>query len=150
MKKMFISLVAIFAMITGVMMVPATEVSAAAIREENNCGKGESPFFALKPWYYGLTTKRNDKCEIGTPDEIPLFVWTIVLNIMADISLLVGYIAMIMVAWGGYLYMFSRGMPDRAERGKKTLIAAGAGLGIAMLASVIMNTVVIILTGGQG
>ena len=66
---------------------------------------------------------------------------------MYDISILIGYIAIIMVAWGGYLYMFSRGLPDRAERGKKTLLAAGAGLAISMLASVIMNTVVVILTG---
>lgn len=150
MKKMFVSLMATLALVLSVVMAPATEVKAAAVQNYVDCGNSTA-FFGLKPWYAGLTTKRNDKCEIGTPDseQMPLFVWTIVLNILFDISMLVGYIAMIMVAWGGYLYMFSRGMPDRAERGKKTLIAAGAGLGIAMLASVIMNTIVTILTNGS-
>lgn len=147
---MFISLVATFAMLMGVVMIPATEANAAAVQDYVDCGNN-SAFFGLKPWYAGLTTEKGGKCEIGTPnsEQMPLFVWTIVLNILADISLLVGYIAMIMVAWGGYLYMFSRGLPDRAERGKKTLIAAFAGLGVAMLASVIMNTIVIIITGGE-
>ncbi|MBR5621451.1 hypothetical protein IKW75_03175 [Candidatus Saccharibacteria bacterium] len=147
MKKILVSLMAILALVTGVVMMPAADVNAAAVKNyDKECSENYA-FFALKPWYAGLTTKRNDKCEIGQPDEIPLFVWTIVLNIMYDISILIGYIAIIMVAWGGYLYMFSRGLPDRAERGKKTLLAAGAGLAISMLASVIMNTVVVILTG---
>ena len=41
--------------------------------------------------------------------------------------------------------MFSRGLPDRAERGKKTLIAATVGLLISIFASVIMNTIMTIL-----
>ncbi len=127
-------------------MLPATDASAAAVEDYSDCGNSDA-FFALKPWYSGLTTEKGGKCEIGVPTDIPLFVWTIVLNIMTDISVLIGYVAIVMVAWGGYLYMFSRGMPDRAERGKKTLIAAFAGLAIAMLASVIMNTIVTILTG---
>ncbi len=127
--------------------MPAEQASAAAVKDYDASCSNNPAFFSLKPWYAGLTTKKNNKCEIGTPDDIPLFVWTIVLNILFDISVLVGYIAILMVAWGGYLYMFSRGMPDRAERGKKTLIAAFAGLGVAMLASVIMNTIVTILTG---
>ena len=114
-----------------------------------SCG-GSSPLFGLRPWYEGITESQNGKCEIKFPDgdaeNMAQFVWAIVLNVLYDVSVLVGYIAIIMIAWGGYLYMFSRGMPDRAERGKKTLIAAIAGLAISMLASVIMNTIVSILT----
>lgn len=133
--------------------MPAEQASAEVVNGYDESCSNNSAFFSLKPWYAGLTVKINGKCEIGAPaskDQIPAYVWTIVLNILFDISVLVGYIAILMVAWGGYLYMFSRGMPDRAERGKKTLIAAFAGLGVAMLASVIMNTIVVILTGAQG
>lgn len=121
--------------------------SMAYAADDDSGGKCSSTaFFGLRPWYEGLT---DGKCNIKTPTEdgLPAFVWTIVLNILADIMTLIGYIAIIMVAWGGYLYMFSRGMPDRAERGKKTLIAAAAGLLISILATVIMNTIVNILTG---
>ena len=111
------------------------------------CGD-TSAFFALRPWYYGQTEVVNGKCEVKKPSsgDLPKFIWSIVLNILYDVMIMVGYVAIVMIAWGGYLYMFSRGLPDRAERGKKTLIAAVAGLAIAMLASVIMNTIVSILT----
>ena len=103
----------------------------------------------MKPWYAGLT---DGDCEIKGPDSgdgegFAKFIWGIVLNILYDLSVIVGYLTIIMVAWGGYLYMFSRGMPDRAEKGKKTLIAAFVGLAIAMLASVILNTISTILIG---
>jgi len=145
MKKILVYFSGILAMVMGVNMAAPMAVSAAD--DANSCNT-TGVFFALRPWYYGLTEPINGKCEIKKPDgnSLPQFVWAIVLNILTDVMIMVGYVAIIMIAWGGYLYMFSRGMPDRAERGKKTLIAAVAGLAIAMLASVIMNTIVSILT----
>ncbi|MBR3134946.1 hypothetical protein IKG54_00030 [Candidatus Saccharibacteria bacterium] len=142
------------------MMTIGVAVPAYALDAQDGVGGGESTstsgggcgdtsaFFSLRPWYYGQTEEINGKCEIKKPDsgDLPKFVWSIVLNILYDVMIMVGYVAIVMIAWGGYLYMFSRGLPDRAERGKKTLIAAVAGLAIAMLASVIMNTIVSILT----
>lgn len=144
MKKIILSLMLVVTMLTGV--VATTGAVYADDEGSGGCG-GSTAFFGLRPWYEGLTTNINGKCEIKTPtqDELPTFVWKIVLNILIDLSVLVGYIAVIMVAWGGYLYMFSRGLPDRAERGKKTLIAATVGLLISIFASVIMNTIMTIL-----
>lgn len=126
---------------------PGKVYADAVVENPSDCGNSAA-FFSLRPWYHGLTTSITGRCEIGQPvdGKIPQFIWTIVLNILYDIMIMVGYIAIVMIAWGGYLYMFSRGLPDRAERGKKTLIAAAAGLAVAMLASVIMNTLVSILT----
>ena len=144
---MFLSLAVVFAVMLGVNSLAVENVGAAAIKGTADACVNESAFFGLKPWYSGLTVTESDgRCGIGEPDDIPLFVWTIVLNILVDISVLVGYVAIVMFAWGGYLYMFSRGMPERAEKGKKTLIAAAVGLLISILASVIMNTIVTILT----
>lgn len=140
------SLLLVATMLTGVIVAPRTAFAEGS----GGCG-GSTPFFGLRPWYEGLTESVNGKCEIKTPEEgaegegLASFVWKIVLNILIDLSVLVGYIAIAMVAWGGYLYMFSRGMPDRAEKGKKTLIAAVVGLLIAILASVIMNTIMTVL-----
>lgn len=143
MKKLIIS----FAMALGLLGAGSTLISVPAYAD-GECGNS-SAFFALKPWYAGWTQYINGRCEVRTPsgDEIPKFVWGIVLNILYDISMMVGYITIIMIAWGGYLYMFSRGEPGRAEKGKKTLISAIVGLMIAMLAGVIMNTLALILTG---
>ena len=146
MKKLIFSLV----MALGLIGVGSFATTSTVMADSGACGNG-SVFFALKPWYDGWTTTINDRCEIRWPTsgEMPKFVWSVVLNILYDISMLVGYITVIMVAWGGYLYMFSRGEPGRAEKGKKTLISAMIGLAIAMLAGVIMNTIAAILTGSS-
>ena len=142
MKKVLVYFVVVFMALVGATTLTPTNANAAC--------SNEGAFFALRPWYHGLTDDNcNVKIDDGTADGIAKFVWSIVLNILYDISVLVGYIAIVMVAWGGYLYMFSRGEPARAEKGKKTLIAAVVGLVIAMLASVIMNTIVLVLTGGN-
>ena len=147
MKRILVYFSVVLAMIMGVASFAPARVFADDNQKSNSCGN-TAAFFSLRPWYYGLTTSINGKCEVKQPDsnELPKFIWSIVLNILYDVMIMVGYVAIIMIAWGGYLYMFSRGLPDRAERGKKTLIAAVAGLAVAMLASVIMNTLVSILT----
>lgn len=111
----------------------------------------------FKPWYEGLTHEVGDKCEIvpvceknasDCPDgskTINVFIWTAVLNIMFDLSLAVGIIAVGIVIYGGYLYMMSQGDPMRATRGKKTLTSAVIGVVIAMGASVLVNTAKVIL-----
>ncbi|MBQ3326044.1 hypothetical protein IJG79_02790 [Candidatus Saccharibacteria bacterium] len=158
MKKILICFAIMMASLFG--FTSATSASVYAVNGEGGaadgeggaCEPGSSVFFALKPWYHNLT---NSDCSIKNPADltkgsgdssgIATFVWTIVLNILYDISVLVGYFTIIMIAWGGYLYMFSRGDVGRAEKGKKTLISAVVGLAIAMLASVIMNTISAIL-----
>ena len=147
MKKILVYFSVVLSMLIGVGALAPASVMADDNNSGGGCGDTQA-FFSLRPWYYGLTESINGKCEIKKPsgDGLPQFVWAIVLNILYDVMIMVGYVAIIMIAWGGYLYMFSRGLPDRAERGKKTLIAAVAGLAIAMLASVIMNTIVSILT----
>lgn len=149
MKKFLISFAIMVTSLFGLTSVISTPVFAEG---EGACEPGSTVFFALKPWYHNLT---NGDCSIKNPADltkgegdssgIATFVWTVVLNILYDISVLVGYATIIMIAWGGYLYMFSRGDVGRAEKGKKTLISAVVGLIIAMLASVIMNTISIIL-----
>ena len=70
----------------------------------------------------------------------------IILNILADLSLAVGYLSLGFIIYGGYLYIMSSGDPGKAAKGKKTLMAAVIGTAIAMLASVIMNLIVGALT----
>ena len=140
MKKILAKLMFILTVVVG-----ATALAPGVVWADGGCGNGTG-FFGLKPWYDGLTETVNGECEVKTPTDIPGFVSMIVLNIMYDISVMIGYVALVMVAWGGYLYMFSSGSPDRVEKGKKTIVRAIVGLGIAMLASVIMNTISLILT----
>ena len=126
---------------------PVDVGGTAGNSEEVDCGQG---FLGFVPWYKGLTTEVNGRCEIATPDAandgLTKFVITIILNILADLTLAVGYLALGFVIYGGFLYIMASGDPGKVAKGKKTLIAAVIGTAIAMSASVIMNLIVGALT----
>lgn len=113
-----------------------------------NCGV--EGVLGFKPWYYGLCESNDPNAKIDEPakgdsDEIARFVWTIVLNVLVDLTVAIGYLALGFVIYGGYLYIMSQGDPGRAMRGKKTLTNAIVGTVIALTASVAVNTVRVIL-----
>lgn len=109
---------------------------------------GVKGFLGFRPWYYGL-------CKPGTTDidapaqnddaEIARFVWVIVLNILMDLMVAVGYLAIGFVIYGGYMYIISQGDPGKVMKAKKTLTNAIIGTIIALVSSVAVNTVRVIL-----
>lgn len=108
----------------------------------------ESNLFGMRPWYAGLSVKINGKCAVGEPkddDELTTFIWMVILNVMSDIMVVIGYLALGFIIYGGYLYMLSGGDVGKVAKGKKTLIGAAIGLGIALLASGIVNTILRII-----
>ncbi len=113
-----------------------------------NCGAGTP--LGFKPWYDGLCTGNSRNDEIKQPDEgneqeLIQFIWMVALNILFDLLLAVGYLAIGFVVYGGYLYIMSQGDPAKTMKGKKTLISAIIGTIIAMVASVAVNTGRVIL-----
>ncbi len=115
----------------------------------NPCG---GTFLGFKPWYEGLCANNEivPVCEkdSGCPQnskKLNVFIWTAVLNVTFDLGLAVGYIAVAMVIYGGYMYMMSQGDPARTAKGKKTLMSAIIGVIIAMAATVIVNTLKLVL-----
>jgi len=145
-EKILAFLGAIMIGATGLAMAP-TPVMAAG----GNCGA--SNFLGMKPWYEGLCDGDSSSSNIVTPSEdgangtmtISAFVWTIVLNVLFDLMVVIGYIAVGFVIYGGYLYIMSQGDPTKAQKGKRTLMTAITGVIIAMGASVLVNTAVTIL-----
>lgn len=104
-------------------------------------------FLGMRPWYYddgsgGVKICEGDDIQApGSGDDIPAYVWKIAMNILFDLFLAIGYIAMGFVIYGGYQYIMSQGDPAKAMRGKKTLTNAIIGTIIAMGATVIVNTI---------
>lgn len=116
----------------------------------------EQTFLGLRPWYMGLTETKSDStgkatCVVKSPSgngaDMAAFVWKIVLNITADITLMVGYVAIIFLVWGGYKYIMSAGEPGNITTAKKTITNALIGLVIALLATVIVNTIILVVDG---
>lgn len=112
-------------------------------------------FLGMRPWYYddgngvnicGKDSNGEDQILApGSGDDIPAYVWKIAMNILFDLFLAIGYVAMGFVIYGGYQYIMSQGDPAKAMRGKKTLTNAIIGTVIAMGATVIVNTISLII-----
>lgn len=134
------SIVALAMVVAGVLsLVPRPAMALGGY----NCSAPE--FLGFKPWYAGLC---NSSGEIDSPKgegELKTFIWIIILNISFDLSLAVGILAVGFIIYGGYMYIMSQGDPSRAVKGKKTLAAAIIGTVVAMAASLLVNTVRVVL-----
>ena len=131
-----------------------TPVPVAA---EKDC---DAAFLTFRPWHYGLTERKvvrdsdgkdRETCEFKMDfdgnDDIVAFVWIIILNIVSILFGIVGYLAIGFLIAGGYFYILARGDPSKIAKGKKTVVSAIVGLVICIMASLIANTIVNVLTG---
>jgi hypothetical protein len=157
MKKILSTILAVF--MTGVVagtatvaLFPAGDTYAGSFR---GC---DDDFMGLRPWFKGLidvkeatpASGHEQKCVIMQPnvdnnDDMAWFVWTIILNISFDLALMVGYVALGFVIYGGFTYIMSNGEAQKIVQAKKTIMNALIGLIIAILATVIVNTILLVL-----
>lgn len=133
--------------ILGVLMIGVASLMPAPAMAKDNCK--DTPL-GFRPWYYSESGVICQDGEIQSPkkddpDALSRYIWIIVLNVTFDLMLAIGYIALVMVIYGGYLYIMAQGDPGKAARGKKTLTSAVIGVVIAMGATVIVNTLMIVL-----
>ena len=114
-------------------------------RSNGSNPKCEHTFLGLRPWYTGLVG--GDNCVVIQPagDKLASFAWRIILNISADIALIVGYAALGFIIYGGYKYIMSSGDPGNVKKAKQTILNAVIGLIIAILAAVIVNTIIAVI-----
>ena len=102
-------------------------------RQDNNCDY----VLGMVSWDCNVEIKDESSLKSG--------IWVIASNIAVDLTVLAAYLVIGYVIYGGYLYMMSSGDPGKIATGKKTLVQAFIGLAIALLANVILNTILIAL-----
>lgn len=141
MKRKILAFLGMVLMGAAMINVVAPSV-AMAKAPGGDCGAPHP--LGLKPWFDGWCDG-DSVVQPDSQDATIEFVWTVVLNILYDIFLVIGYLAMAMVAYGGFLYIMAQGDPGKAAKGQKTLTAAVIGTIIAMSATVIVNTVKVVL-----
>ena len=94
----------------------------------------------IPTWYRGVT---NSDCSIKTPSggeaELSEFIWKIVLNIVEMALVIVVYIAVGFVIYGGFLFMTGGGNPSQLEKARKSITNALVGLVISMSAIALTN-----------
>jgi len=79
------------------------------------------------------------------PSGVPSEFDSAVLNATNWILGFVGMIAVLMIIWGGVVYLTSAGDEDKARTGKKTLSYAIIGLAIAGIAYALVNVIVTVI-----
>ena len=101
--------------------------------DDNDACSNKGKILTLKPWYSGLT---NNDCSLRSPgadaNSQANYIWKIALNIVDDLLQLIGYTTIGYIMYGGFLMMTSNGAPDKAARGRKTIMSAAIGLVIAL------------------
>lgn len=155
MRKLFCVILGCLCGVTMCLGLPSVvlaegEDDTAAEEATGDCGAPQ--FLGFKPWYAGLCDEDNEivfpeggEGEEATNMKLATFVWTIILNVVFDVILVVGYLAIGFIIYGGFLYITSQGDPGKAAKGKQTLASAIIGTVIAMLASIAVNTLEVVL-----
>lgn len=106
-------------------------------------GSCKSTFFGIPVWYKYLDL--DSDCNVVTEGQknVPA---KIILAI-TDIALfLAGFLAVIMIIWGGFQFIFANGEPGTIANARKTILNAIIGLIIAILASQIVRFVAYLLS----
>ena len=143
----------IFAFIAGILMMVGAAVPMAAF-----AGKCKSvQFFGLDPWYAtlecdadGNVSEENFKTEEDSETGQSKLVGTVIGIIgvvVKDLLFFAGIGAILLVIYGGFLFITSQGNPGAVEKAKKTITNALIGLGIAILAYAIATFVLKTIVG---
>lgn len=126
------------------LFVASPFVALAAPAVSSVDAKCADRFLGIPTWYRGITVSDTD-CAIqavtGGSDAIGGFIWKIVLNIIEMALVIVVYIAVAFILYGGFLFMTGGGNPSMLQAARKTLLNAVIGLVIAMGAIAITNFV---------
>jgi hypothetical protein len=118
----------------------AVAVSPSAFAANDGC---RSSFFGIPVWYKYLNL--DDDCNIVT-DKQQNVAAKIILGIIDIALFLAGLLAVIMILWGGFQFIFANGEPGSIANARKTILNAVIGLIIAILASQIVRFVAYLLS----
>lgn len=129
-----------FVFIALAVMSLATLFSPLALADSDKCSKS---FFGLPTWYKYL--ELDSDCNVVTKgvENVPAKV---ILGLIDIALFLAGLLAVVMIIWGGYLFIFGNGDPGQITNARKTILNAVIGLAIAILASQIVRFVAYLLS----
>ena len=106
----------------------------------------------IPPWYRGLSKTVGDDCVIVSPDEaggLSNFIWRVVLNGIEMALVIVSYIALFFILYGGFLFITGGGNASQIEKARKSIFGAVIGLIISLGAIAITNVIFNVLIGGN-
>ena len=102
----------------------------------------EGRFLGFPTWYRGLVSESGN-CNVnllgsGT-DGLSKSIWKIVLNVIEAAMMLVGYLSVIFIIYGGILFVTSAGSADGVKKAKSSITNAVIGLVISIVAIAVVE-----------
>ncbi|NCQ54286.1 hypothetical protein COV88_03170 [Candidatus Saccharibacteria bacterium CG11_big_fil_rev_8_21_14_0_20_41_19] len=116
--------------------------------EKSDCNQ-DSVFLGFPTWYRGLTSGAP-KCEITMDKGLSVFIWTIILNVLDIALMIVGYLSVGYIIYGGFLLMTGRGKPAEIAEGQITIRNAVVGLAISFGSVAVVNFIAGGITNNSG
>lgn len=102
----------------------------------------------IPPWYRGLTVDNGSGgCDMAKPsvdgsgDGLAKMIWKIVLNVVEMGLVIVVYLAVGFVIYGGVQFIAGGGNASIVEKARKTIFNALIGLAIALSSIAIVNMI---------
>ncbi len=99
-------------------------------------------FIVLVPHAFaasGGITLTNPLAGVTTPEQ---FIGRIIQGVLG----LVGVVTLVMFLWGGFIWLFSFGEPERVKKGLNTMLWTGAGLVTIFGSTVVIRWFLKVLT----
>lgn len=126
-RKLFFNLMFVMTALTMINLVPAQ-----ALAQDEGCGKLQATFDKYGGQFSTVTDGLPKYC---TATSILQFAINLILS-------LIGGITIIVMIMGGYQYITSSGNQEMANKGKQTILWAGIGLVVILMAAAIINIIV--------
>lgn len=134
-----------FALIAAVLGSLGTSLLTKYANAEDVCDASGSPF-GITRWCEGLPA--NPDFTTGK-EKIAEYIMILVANIYGMITDIAAYVAVILVMYGGFLYITSSGDPGKAMRGQKTIVNSAIGIVIVKGSDIIFKFIKAIATGAK-
>ncbi len=138
-------LFAVFASAAAVFGLLGTSLLTQDATAANVCEHSGSPF-GITRWCEDLS--ENPDFTSGK-EEIAKYIITLIANIYGMITDIASYIAVILVMYGGFLYVTSSGDPGKSMKGQKTIVNSLIGIVIVKGSDIIFKLIKTIANNAQ-
>lgn len=152
--KRLMTTIAVGVFVAVASVIPAaTLVQPVSAAKASSGGCASSGFLGFPAWYRGLT---NADCSMKSPNDVKggegspglgVYIWTIALNIIQMVIVLIAYIAAFYIIYGGFQFVVGGSNAATVEKARKTIQNAIIGLIIALVAIALVNYAFSIISG---
>lgn len=149
-KKIFSTFAYAVFIAAPIMTIAAPQTTFAAPSCENR-------ILGMPVWYRGLSTGSGTSCEVISPSDPSLgtdpnsrlgnFIWRVALNVIEMALVIVGYVALFFVLYGGFMYLTGGSVPGQIEKARLSILHAVIGLAISMGSIGITNLIFRLING---